>query len=51
MQAPDPIRLYRVAKRHVKTAALNHNHLLETQKRLTATKDGPFMVPGSPPRY
>ena len=50
MQAPDPIRLYRAAKRHVKAAALNFNHLLETQKRLTATKkDGPFMDPESPP--
>ena len=49
MQAPDPIRLYRAAKRQVKAAALNLNHLLETQKRLTATKDGPFTDPGSPP--
>jgi len=49
MQAPDPIRLYKAATRHVKAATLNLNHLLETQKRLTATKDGPFMDPGSPP--
>jgi len=48
-QASDSIRLYRAAKRQVKAATLNHIHLLETQKRLTATKDGPFMVPGSPP--
>ena len=45
----DPIRVYRAAARHVKAAALNLDHLLETQKRLTATKDGRFMVPGSPP--
>jgi len=51
MQTPYPIllSLSRAAKRHVKTAAHNLNHLLETQKRLTATKGGPFMVPGSPP--
>jgi len=53
-QAPDSILLYRAARRQVKAkaATLNHNHLLETQKRLTATKDGPFMVPPyHPPRY
>jgi len=51
-QAPNLFRLYRAAERHVKAAALNLNHLLETQKRLTATKGGPFMVPRSPhPQY
>jgi len=48
-QASDSIRLYQASKRQVKAATINHNHLLETQKRLTATKYGPFVVPGSPP--
>jgi len=48
-QAPDSVLLYRAAQRQVEATTLNHNNLLETQKRLTATKDGPFMVPGSPP--
>jgi len=49
MQTPYPIFLSRAAKRHVKAAAINLNYLLKEQGRLTATKDGPFMVPGSPP--
>jgi len=49
MQAPDPIRLYKAATRHIKAATLKLNHLLETQKRLTDTKDGPFPDPGSTP--
>jgi len=48
-QAPDSVLLYRAAQRQVEAATLNHNHLLKEQERLTATKDGPFMVPGSPP--
>ena len=47
--ATDPLHLYRAATRHVKASTLNISHLLETQKRLTATKDGPFLDPGSPP--
>jgi len=49
MQAPDSILLYRASNRQVKAAVLNHNHLLEMQKRLAATKGGPSMVPGLPP--
>jgi len=49
MQALDPTRLYKAATRRVKAATLNLNHLLETQKRLIATKDGPFLDPGSTP--
>jgi len=48
-KTPEPSRLYRAAKRKVKTAVLNLKHLRETQERLTATKDGPFMCPGSRP--
>jgi len=48
-QAPDSIRLSRAAMRQVKAATLNRDYLLKNQERLTATKDGPFMVPGSPP--
>jgi len=46
---PDPFQLYRAATRRVKAATINLNQLLETQKQLDATKDGPFMVPGLPP--
>jgi len=48
-QAPDSIRLSRAAMRQIKAATLNRDDLLKEQERLTATKDGPFMVPGSPP--
>jgi len=48
-QAPDSVLLYRAAQRQVKATTLNQNHLLKEQERLTATKDGPFMVPRSPP--
>ena len=48
-QAPDSIHLSRAAMRQVKAATLNRDYILKEQERLTATKDGPFMVPGSPP--
>jgi len=48
-QAPESISLSRAAKRQVKAATLNRDYLLKKQERLTATKDGPLMVPGSPP--
>jgi len=48
-QAPDLIRLSRAAMRHFKVATLNQDNLIKEHERLTATKDGPFMAPGSPP--
>ena len=48
-QEPNPNHLYEAATWRVKAATRNLNHLLETQKRLTATKDGPFLDPGSTP--